>query len=81
MSRTPAAPARRWTARRVALLLAALAAALLVSLAGKHALERRLGDGVAILVSHVVGLLVAGGVLRRGGFRRPRAAPPDATAG
>jgi hypothetical protein len=74
MTSTTRATRARWPARRILLLLAALAIGLLISLAGKHALEARLGDGRAIVVSHLAGLAVVIAILRRSGRHRDSAA-------
>jgi hypothetical protein len=69
-------PTRLLRGARVAITVAALAASVLVSLAGRHALDVWVIAPISMLVSHAVGLALFALVLRRWVVRRARRGGP-----
>ena len=76
MRDTPSGSTRPLGGARIGITAAALAASVLVSLAGRHALDLWVSAPIAILVSHAVGLALFALVLRRWVVRRARRGGP-----
>ena len=70
MRDTPPDPTRSPGGARIVITAAALVASVLVSLAGRHALDLWVSAPISILASHAVGLALFALVLRRWVVRR-----------